>query len=183
MDQKPRRRFESWLLASDELQSASRALPSEDFEHFTTQFDHLDQGRTFFTGQGRSGLCARMAAMRFMHLGLPTHVVGEATAPSIRACDTLIVVSGGGRTPTSVAHARTAKDLGATVLLVTHQPSSPLHDLADHSIVLPVASSRQFGGTLFEHSALLLLDAIVLDLMRALPDADSTMLANHTNLE
>lgn len=38
----------------------------------------------FFTGQGRSGLVAQMAAMRSMHLGYESHMVGEATAPSIR---------------------------------------------------------------------------------------------------
>ena len=40
--------------------------------------------RWFFSGQGRSGLVAQMAAMRFMHVGRNVHFVGEVTAPSIR---------------------------------------------------------------------------------------------------
>ena len=38
--------------------------------------------RWFFSGQGRSGLSAQMAAMRFMHIGRTVHFVGEVSAPS-----------------------------------------------------------------------------------------------------
>lgn len=54
--------------------------------------------RWFFTGQGRSGLVAQMVAMRFMHLGLNTHFIGEASAPSIQLEDVLILISGSGAT-------------------------------------------------------------------------------------
>ncbi len=50
-----------------------------------------------------------MAAMRFMHMGREAHVVGEATAPSIRAGDGLVIVSGSGETAVSVNFARIAK--------------------------------------------------------------------------
>jgi 6-phospho-3-hexuloisomerase len=47
-----------------------------------------------------------MAAMRFMHLGVPAHAVGEPTAPSIRVGDTLVMISGSGRTSTGAEYAR-----------------------------------------------------------------------------
>ena len=49
-----------------------------------------------------------MAAMRFMHLGRDSHVLGEATAPSVRHGDVLVAVSGSGETPVTVAFARIA---------------------------------------------------------------------------
>jgi D-arabinose 5-phosphate isomerase GutQ len=41
----------------------------------------------------------------------------------------------------------------------------------------------QFGGSLFEQTSLILLDAIVLELMLRIPDAHQTMRSRHTNLE
>ncbi len=41
----------------------------------------------------------------------------------------------------------------------------------------------QFGGSLFEQSALLLLDAVVLDLTTGNPRAYDEMQARHANLE
>lgn len=183
MDQGPGRCFESWQLAGAELGAVLQALPVERFERFVAGFGDVGRGRVFFCGQGRSGLSAQMAAMRFMHLGLDSHFVGEATAPSVRAGDTLVIVSGSGRTPVSLGFAQIARSEGANVLLVTHQEKSPLRDIADACIVLPVAHSRQFGGTLFEQCALILLDSVVFALMRAMPDAGDTMNYNHTNLQ
>lgn len=69
------------------------------------------------------------------------------------------------------------------MLLVTHEHHSPLWRIADHALHIPVAGSSQFGGTLFEQSALILLDSIVAELMADLPDPVSTMWHNHTNLQ
>jgi 6-phospho-3-hexuloisomerase len=160
-----------------------RSLAPTRFDDFVQNFEGTPSGRIFLSGQGRSGLVAQMAAMRFMHLGRDAHFVGEATAPSVRSGDVLTIVSGSGRTPVSVGFAQVARSEGATVLLVTHQEQSPLRDLADGCIVLPAAQSEQFGGSLFEQSALVLLDAVVLALMPALDDAPRTMLYNHTNLQ
>ena len=140
-------------------------------------------GRLFFSGQGRSGLLAQMAAMRFMHLGVATHAVGEATAPSVRAGDTLVVISGSGRTATSVEHARIAAGEGATVLVVTQQQHGPVQDIAHETFVLDVAGSVQFGNTLFEHVALVVLDSVVLALMGELGDPTAVMQQHHTNLQ
>jgi 6-phospho-3-hexuloisomerase len=124
-----------------------------------------------------------MAAMRFMHMGRGAHFVGEATAPSIRAGDGLCLVSGSGNTEVSVHFARIAKDEGAQIALLTRDPKSRLAELADCVLHAPVETTRQFGGSLFEQTSLILLDAIVFELMEALPDPHRTMLSRHTNLQ
>ena len=50
----------------------------------------IDSNHIFVCGEGRSGLVARMIAMRLMHLGCQVYVVGETTTPSIKTNDLLI---------------------------------------------------------------------------------------------
>ena len=139
--------------------------------------------RWFCTGQGRSGLVAQMAAMRLMHTGFDVHAIGEATTPSIGADDGLVVFSGSGETPVTVHLARLAVDFGAHVLAVTTRADSTLAGLADAVIEVPATGSAQFGGSLFEQSALLLLDAIALELTAGDPQAHAEMQARHANLQ
>jgi len=140
-------------------------------------------GRWFFTGQGRSGLVAQMAAMRVMHLGRPTHVVGEATAPSVRAGDHVVALSASGETPVTLHLARLAREQGADVLAVTTRPASPLGALAGTTLHVSVVASGQFGGSLFEQCALVLLDAVVLQLTGPDAEAHERMARRHTNLQ
>ena len=62
----------------------------------------LDANRIFVGGAGRSLLMIRTFAMRLMHLGLVSHVVGETITPSIEPGDLLIVASGSGQTRTTL---------------------------------------------------------------------------------
>jgi D-arabinose 5-phosphate isomerase GutQ len=89
-----------------------------------------------------------MVAMRLMHAGFDAHAVGEATAPSIGRGDGLVMISGSGKTPVTLHFARLALDFGARMLAVT-------------------TPRRQ--------SALLLLDAVILDLTVADPHAYAAM--------
>lgn len=139
--------------------------------------------RWFFTGQGRSGLVAQMAAMRFMHLGAESHMVGEVTAPSIRQNDGLLLVSGSGETFVSLHFARLAKKEGARLIVLTINPESSLARLADVLIEIPARNSEQFGGSLFEQASLLTLDALVLALTQGRPDLYDLMGVRHTNFQ
>lgn len=152
-----------------ELDTLSRRLA-------TTESIHV-------TGQGRSGLVARMVAMRLMHLGLPAHAVGEATAPAITAADTLVVISGSGRTPTSVHQAETARHIGAAVVLVSRDADKAIADLADLVVHVPAASSAQLGSNLFEQASMLVLDAVTLALAARYPDAADRLRRHHANLQ
>jgi 6-phospho-3-hexuloisomerase len=182
MDKRPTAQSGAWLAVGRELAEALERVDARSFDRFV---DVLRNGRRrwFFSGQGRSGLVAKMAAMRFMHLGRAAHFVGEATAPPIQAGDGLLLVSGSGETPVSVHFARTAKAQGAQIALITREPNSALAKLADCVLQAPIQSTRQFGGSLFEQTSLILLDAIVLEAMGAIPDAHRAMLSRHTNLQ
>jgi 6-phospho-3-hexuloisomerase len=140
------------------------------------------RGAITTTGQGRSGLVATMTAMRFMHLGLAAHAAAEATAPAITKDDLLLVVSGSGATPVSLRFVTVARSVGTRVVLVTRKPDSAIGVLADHVIHVPVETSVQPGGSLFEQCALLALDAIVRNISLSIPDPVTQLRSRHTNL-
>jgi 6-phospho-3-hexuloisomerase len=147
--------------------------------------------RIFVEGEGRSGLAIRMAAMRLMHLGLQDYVVGETITPSIQAGDLLITCSGSGETEGVTAIATRAKAIGAEVAVITTQANSTLGKMANILIQLDAAAkqdqsqqqSKQFAGSLFEQSTLLLCDALFYLLTQSLDKSNETLWARHTNLE
>ncbi len=171
-----------WMAVGQEIADLLERIDAQSFSRVVRAFDD-EARRWFFSGQGRSGLAAQMAAMRFMHLGRKAHFVGEPTAPSIRAGDGLVLVSGSGETSVSVNFARIAKGEGAEVVLLTHKPESTLARIADAVLVVPVEKTQQFGGSLFEQASLILLDAVVLELARNIPDAHQCMHHRHANLQ
>jgi 6-phospho-3-hexuloisomerase len=165
-----------------EVGTVLSAVPADHLSAAVALF--ADRGRRwFFSGQGRSGLVAQMAAMRLMHVGFDAHVVGEATAPAVREGDGLVMVSGSGETPIGLHLARRALEFGVHLLVVTGRADSTLAGLAEAVIEVPAVGTGQFGGTLFEQSALLLLDALALDITGGDPDAYATMQRRHTNLQ
>ena len=171
-----------WLAIGHEIEGVLERVDSGAFDRLVGRFREPSR-RWFFSGQGRSGLVAEMTAMRFMHMGRAAHFVGEATAPSIRRGDGLALVSGSGETPVTIHFARIAKAEGAEIVLVTRHPKSTLAGLADAVLPVPVKSTGQFGGSLFEEMSLILLDAVVLKLAASLTDAHEGMLRRHTNLQ
>ena len=182
MDQGPVASSRPWLAIGREIAGVLERVDPLAFERLVDRFRKPSR-QWFFSGQGRSGLAAQMAAMRFMHMGRSAHFVGEPTAPSIRAGDGLALVSGSGETPVSIHFARLAKNEGAEIVLITRHPSSTLATLADVVLPVPICASEQFGGSLFEQVALILLDAIVLEIAASAPDAHQGMLHRHTNLQ
>ncbi len=175
-------RTRPWLAVGREIADALRLVDGPSFERLLSEFSATDR-RWFFVGQGRSGLVARMAAMRLMHLGLEVHAQGEATTPAIDAQDRCVCVSGSGRTPTTLHHARIARDLGARVIAVTADATAPLAELADVTLIVPIPRTAQFGGSLFEQVALACLDAVVLASSGTDRDVHERMRMRHANLE
>jgi 6-phospho-3-hexuloisomerase len=169
-------------IVRDEVSRVLSAASSDELRAAAALF--TDRGRRwFFTGQGRSGLVAQMAAMRLMHVGFDAHAVGGATAPSVGAGDGLVIFSGSGETPVTLHFARLAQGFAARTLAITAHADSTLASLADAVIAVPTAGTRQFGGSLFEQGALLLFDALVLDLTAGDPEVYAVMQARHANLE
>jgi 6-phospho-3-hexuloisomerase len=149
-----------------------------------------EANRIFVLGEGRSGLVGRMFAMRLMHLGNQAYVVGETITPSIASGDLLIGISGSGETGGVISLAEGAKRAGATLAAVTANAESRLAALADLTVLLPTqhklqgSTSRQYGGSLFEQTTLLLFETMVS--MLAAGDAGSgfaSLAKRHANLE
>ncbi|WP_144711568.1 6-phospho-3-hexuloisomerase [Curtobacterium pusillum] len=154
--------------------------------------DLVDRGRRVFVhGAGRSGLALRMTAMRLMHLGRDVHVVGEVTTPAIGPGDVLLVASGSGTTTGIVQAARTAHDLGASVVALSTTDDSPLSAVADVTLVLPAATktdrsgaaSAQYAGSLFEQAVALVGDALFHTLWARGGQSADDLWPRHANLE
>jgi 6-phospho-3-hexuloisomerase len=143
----------------------------------------LSAGRVFVAGAGRSGLAARAGAMRLVHLGRTAFVVGETVTPAVGTGDLLLAVSRSGATPSILAVAARARSAGARLLAVTAEPASELAAGADERLILPAVPSVQFGGSLFEQAALIVLDTLALRLQRRLGVSEAEMQSRHANLE
>ncbi|WP_254561849.1 6-phospho-3-hexuloisomerase [Dyadobacter diqingensis] len=147
--------------------------------------------RIFIVGAGRTGLALKAAAMRLMHLGFTVFVAGETTTPAIRNNDLLIAGSGSGTTGTIVKAAEKAVAVGAKVITISTSVTSPLAKLSDHVAMLPAAQkqdhgatiSRQYAGSLFEQSVLLLTDAIIQTLWQMDGTPAEELWQRHANLE
>lgn len=162
---------------------------SNIIQQFITRI--IEAKRIFLTGEGRSGLVARMFAMRLMHLGYQVYVVGETTTPPIRHDDLLIACSGSGSTTNTFHMASESKKSGARIVCVTTQINSPLAKIAHLTLEIKAASkhdrnhkqSKQFAGSLFEQSSLILFDAIFHLLCQQMEKNSDALWNLHTNLE
>ena len=145
--------------------------------------------RVFLYGRGRSGFVARAFAVRLMHLGYQTYVVGETITAPVARNDVVILVSGSGTTYPVVMTAELGRRQGATVVSITAQPDSEIARLAH--VVVPLVPPDGNGermrlaplGTLFETSAWLFFDAVVALLMQRLGESEQTMRKRHATLE
>ena len=150
--------------------------------------------RIFISGEGRSGLMGKAFAMRLMHGGFHVYVIGETITPSIEANDLLIAISGSGSTGASYQFAKKAKEVGATVFLVTTNKESKMADISQGVLVIPAATKYrrpnepktiQPLGNQFDQSVHLVLDAIIIGTLNA-ENAEkefAEMTKRHANLE
>ncbi|WP_296855921.1 6-phospho-3-hexuloisomerase [uncultured Methanobrevibacter sp.] len=184
----------------DNIRDAEDYLVEEDIANFIEIITTADN--IFVTGAGRSGLAAKAFAMRLMHLGLSSYVVGETISPAINAGDCILAISGSGETNTIVTAARISKKRGAKVLALTSYPESSLGQLADGIIHVKGRTKvevddenylkRQIKGnytsltplgTAFELTSLVFLDGLVSELMEAMGKTEEDLKNRHTVLE
>ena len=184
----------------DNIRDAEEYLVEEDIANFIEIITTADN--IFVTGAGRSGLAAKAFAMRLMHLGLSSYVVGETISPAINAGDCILAISGSGETNTIVTAARISKKRGAKVLALTSYPESSLGQLADGIIHVTGRTKvevddenylkRQIKGnytsltplgTAFELTSLVFLDGLVSELMEAMGKTEEDLKNRHTVLE
>lgn len=140
--------------------------------------------RTFVTGAGRSGLVARSFGMRLMHAGLPAYIPGETITPAAQKGDLLVALSCTGQTGYTAYIAKRAKELGAMVVTITAEPDSPLAEVSDNTLVIPVNESNiVLKAAVFEHTVSLCLDALFNVLSKKLKLDLDEFRKRHANLE
>lgn len=174
----------------DEVRSVLSKLDEKEIDKLIEII--TNSGKIVLVGAGRVGLATRGFAMRLGHLGLTSHMMGDATVPSVKEGDLLIVASGSGETETIYQIVNIAKGNKARVALITGNPESRMGKLADVIVKIEAPSkvkavegfsSVQPMTTLNEQSLVIFFDALVLKLMEHLGETHETMWSRHSNLE
>lgn len=173
------------------LQEINKSVLSID----TTDIDSLvniivNAKRIYCDGMGKSGLQVDSFAMRLTQMGIKSYVVSGITTPAITSDDLLIICSGSGETPTLKEHVKTAKAIGAKIVIITTNRESSIGKLGDYiiNISAPIKNSKtcesiQPMGSLFEQSIGIFFDVLVLMLMEKKSISSEDMYKNHKNLE
>ena len=170
----------------DKISSVLSATNDAYYQQLTDMLDSAN--RIFIAGAGRSGLVGRFFAMRLVHSGYDTSMVGEVVTPSINAGDLLVVISGSGETEQLIAFTKKARSMGARILLICSKASSTIGDMAD--AVFQIGRSDQYGkvlgmpmGTIFELSTLSFLEGAISHIIHEKGIPEEIMRTRHANLE
>ncbi len=152
-----------------------------------------ESDEVFCAGAGRSGFQVKGFAMRCMHMGIKSYVVGETCTPNITKDGLLVICSGSGETKSLVNHAQKAKEVGAKILLITINSESTIAKLADVVIEISAPSPKSLKqgevasiqpmGSLFEQSEGIVMDVMICRLMQEKEMTSSTMFGRHANME
>lgn len=150
--------------------------------------------RIFVAGAGRSLLMIRAFAMRLMHMGFTSYVVGETITPAIESNDLLIIASGSGNTSTLIVMAEKCKQVGADLVLITTNADSKIAKLSNLIIQINAVSTKkeenqnhsiQLVSNTFEQCFLLIMDALVTDIVSkaSIEENNTYLMKRHANLE
>jgi len=163
-----------------------------EYSGFSDLIKAIRQAKAIFLiASGRSGYAMRAAAMRLMHLGLNVYFVGDTTTPAIGPNDLLWAASGSGTTSTIVKAAEKARQAGARIAAITTNASSVLAGISHIHLLIPAAEkedhggnkSKQYAGSLFEQSLLLIGDAVFMELWRIDGTPAEELWKRHANME
>lgn len=188
------------LMAAKIMAIADR-LDQQQIEGFVDAI--MGSERIYLIGAGRSGLVAKSFAMRLMHMGFSSYVVGETITPAMTENDLIIAFSGSGNTKTVADISEIAKSIGAKVCLVTSQGDSRIGQIADNLVIIEshrdyvtddsqeyeirqmMGEHRSFAplGTLFETASLVFSDAIISAMMEITQTDEKELQSRHTNVE
>lgn len=180
--------------ASVVLNELHHTLSRIDIQKANEFVELVDQAQEVFcAGAGRSGFQVKGFAMRLMHMGINSYVVGETCTPNIRENGLLVICSGSGETKSLVNHANKAKEVGAKIALITINPESTIARLADVVVEISAPSPKsakqgdiksiQPMGSLFEQSEGIFMDISIMMLMEKRNLDSDTMFGRHANME
>lgn len=179
------------LAAASEIVETVEKIKEEQLMEFIVGI--CNAKKVYTSGAGRSLLVMRCIAMRLMHLGLESYVVGDTTTPAFEKGDLLIVATGSGETEGLVHIAKKVKKLGGTLGVITISKESSLGKMADYLIEIPAYTAkvnyenRKRGilpsGSLFEESVLVLGDSLIVPLADKFHVSFDEEFPRHANLE
>ncbi len=201
MKTEPGRVREAMKLMAAKIEGIAEKISEEEIRKFIQEI--LNAERIYVIGAGRSGLVAKAFAMRLMHLGLQSYVVGETITPAISEGDVIVAFSGSGNTKTVADISETAKEIGAKICLITSAPGSRIGRIADCSVIIEnerdkvtddsleyeirqmMGEHRSFAplGTIFETAAMVFADAIISAIMEITRINEVDLKKRHTNIE
>lgn len=173
-----------------EMSPLLRTLSDEAVEGFRSS---LRSARAvFFSAQGRAGYVLRCFCMRLMHLDYHVYFCGDTNTPAIAPDDLLVVLSGSGETKWTLEAVKSAKRQNARTYGILGNLDSSIGSLVDERIHLPAPTklrrdrepfSAQPSGSLFEQSAFLFLEAVVLGLYQEKTEEIADFLLKHAVIE
>jgi 6-phospho-3-hexuloisomerase len=188
-------------LMASKVGSIANGISDGDVEGLLREI--LAAKRVYVMGAGRSGLVAKAFAMRLMHLGLTSYVVGETVTPALDRGDLVVVFSGSGETKTVADIAESAKEIGGRLCLITAKRESRIGRIADCCVVIEsqrdavgdetaefeirqmMGKHKSFAplGTLFETASVIFADAVISRLMEIKEINVETLKGRHVNIE
>jgi 6-phospho-3-hexuloisomerase len=188
-------------LMASKVRSIANGISDEEVEGLIREI--LNAKRVYVMGAGRSGLVAKALAMRLMHLGLTSYVVGETVTPALNPGDLMVVLSGSGETKTVADIAESAKSIGGRLCLITSKRDSRIGRIADCCVVIEsrrdeigdesaeveirpmMGKHKSFAplGTLFETASVIFADAVISRLMEIKEINVETLRGRHVNIE
>jgi 6-phospho-3-hexuloisomerase len=141
--------------------------------------------KIFIYGVGRSGLVAKAFAIRLVQLGLKVFFIGETITPIVEPNDLVIIVSNTGQTMSAVQTANIVRRVGAKVVAITSKSHSKLAHASTMVMHLNVETGEEDEvlaplGTVFEDTALIFLDGIVIALVKKMGATEAQMRARHS---
>jgi 6-phospho-3-hexuloisomerase len=172
-----------------DLESVFEGTDPSELERLSQELLAAKQIVSF--GVGREGLMMEAIAMRLMHAGFKSYVVGELVTPAVGPGDLFLVSAGPGHFPTVETLLRVARESGGRTAVITAQPQRAAQMPVDVLIHLPaqtmvdIAAGRSIltMGTHYETSLLLFGDLLVLRLLELTNQKREDMYTRYTNMK
>ncbi len=144
--------------------------------------------RIFLAGSGRSKLVAEAFGMRLVQLGIESYVIGESTTPALKRNDLLIAISGSGETKFTKMIVNDAKKIKLNIYAITSNEKSSI--AKSSSLIIKINAKTKSNkkqslepmGSLFEQSAFIYLDSVVLVLMKRLGKKEKFLKKRHSRI-
>ncbi|WOF16147.1 6-phospho-3-hexuloisomerase [Methanoplanus sp. FWC-SCC4] len=188
-------------LMASKIEDMADSLSDEQVQKFIDEI--LNAERIYVMGAGRSGLVAKAFAMRLMHLGLRSYVIGETITPAMKEGDIVVAFSGSGETKTIAELCETAKSIGGRICLVSSKTDSRIGRIANCVVVIEshrdkvkdeseeyeirqmMGEHKSFAplGTLFETASMVFSDSIISAIMEITECEECDLKGRHANIE